>query len=163
MTMTLHDVMQALAGIGSSKISEFLNVCAKIESMTDPKRVDAKGKVRHVSQLVLVDDTDARLEVSVWDAAYDMVQHIPVGEGLTLIGCTATRELEGTKVILWDGAFVRRGGSRAEEMTEFQTDGQTFSLLTASFSSGPLLAPDAEGFPTCAAALADAPHLETER
>ena len=42
-------------------------------------------------------------------------------------------------------------------------DGQTFDLLTAEFSAGPMLAPESEAFPTSIAALADAPVLEQPR
>ena len=60
----------------------------------------------------------------MWDAAYDMDQDIPVGEGLTLIGCTAARELEVTKVNLWDRAFVLRRG-QASRGDDRVPDGRT--------------------------------------
>ena len=43
--------------------------------------MEIKGKTRRVSTLMLVDDTGARLEVSVWDAAHSLVKDIPLGEG----------------------------------------------------------------------------------
>ena len=95
--------------------------------------------------------------------AWRSLKDIPLGEGFTLIGCGATQEAQGAKVNLWDSAFVLRGGRRSDELTQFQANGQTFDLLTAEFSAGPMLAPDSEAFPTSVAALADAPVLEQPR
>jgi hypothetical protein len=122
--------------------------------------VTKAGRTLLVATLELVDDTDGKIEVNVWDEAFAFVKGIPIGEGVTFIGCTATREKGdvAVKVSLWDSAHVIRGGDRAQSLTSLQTEGKNFRLLTAGFTpSTPLLADDAEAYPTCAAALSEAP------
>ena len=67
---------------------------------------------------------------------------------------------------MWDGAHVLQGGAKVQSLTDLATDGTGMRRLTAVFTpgqKGPLLPPDAEGLPTCAAALANAPKLQTDQ
>ena len=92
----------------------------------------------------------------------------PIGHGISIIGCAATRDenAAGTKLNMWDGAHVLQGGAKVQSLTGLATDGTGMRRLTAVFTpgqKGPLLPPDAEGLPTCAAALANAPKLQTDQ
>lgn len=174
--LTLQEVMKALdsmswtgshaAASGTAvKSTQLMNVCGKILSFEPEKSIIGGGQQRKVAALFLVDDTNATVEIHVWDAAITAVRDIPVGHGVTIIGCTATRGggEAPTKLNMWDSAYVLRGGPKAQSLTSLELDGSGGERLTATFtpgaSQGPLLPPDAEGFPTCAASLACAPVL----
>jgi len=173
--MDLSQVMEVLAEVrfdkptpgpasGSLKPgTRYLDVCGKILDLSSQKRLAVAGRNRVVANLELVDDSGAKIEVSVWDAAYKLLAHIPVGEGVTLIGCTATREATATgaaiKLNLWGSAHVLRGGPRAQSLTSMTANQPSaYPTLTATFSpSPPSISVDAEAYPTCAEALAEAP------
>ena len=177
--LSLQDVMQTLntmrwtgtAGPASGspgRTTQLMNLCGKIVKFDDPKKVQVAGKTRTVSSLELVDETQAAVEIHVWDDALAMVGNIPIGRGISIIGCAATRDenAAGTKLNMWDGAHVLQGGAKVQSLTDLATDGTGMRRLTAVFTpgqKGPLLSPDAEGLPTCAAALANAPKLQTDQ
>ena len=105
---------------GSAKLgAQCLDVCGKILSLTGQKPTEKRGKRYMVANMELVDDLEGKVEVNVWDNAYKLVKDIPLGEGVTLIGCTATKDPSdnATKLNLWDSAHVLSGGTRAQSLT----------------------------------------------
>ena len=140
--------------------SRALDVCGKILSLSEQQDRMAKGKQLLVADMKIVDDSNAGVVIAVWENAYDLVASIPIGEGVTLIGCMATQDpLAGFKLSLWESAHVIRGGDRAQSLTSMSaTRGdEDFPTLTATFA--PTHTPitvEGEAFPSCAAALAEA-------
>ncbi len=156
-------------GAASQNIeTQLLNMCGKIVSMSAQKSVTKGGRTNTVANLELLDDSGGEIEIAVWNDAYDFVKDIPCGEGVTFVGCTATREAAdgSVKVNLSDSAYVLRGGPRADALTQMTTlgDDPTLTLPTATFTpSLQALPDDAEAYPTCAAALAAAPCSLTQQ
>ena len=93
-----------------------MTLCGKIVRVDNPKRVQVAGKTRTVTVLELVDETQASVEVQVWDDAYAMMKDIPTGRGISIIGCTTTREATGTKLNMWDSAHVLQGGKNKSRL-----------------------------------------------
>jgi len=174
--LSLTDVMKALDAMSwngtqsavsdtGGRSSQLMNLCGKILSLGSSKTVTVSGKQRTVASLVLVEESQATVEIQVWDKAITLLSDIPLGHGVTIVGCTATRDvlLGAPKLNMWDSAFVLKGGPKVQTLTNARLDGAGGSRLTATFvpgaNQGPLLPPGAEGFPTCAASLACAPVL----
>jgi hypothetical protein len=140
-----------------SKESKVFDLCGKKLKLTDPKTVDKNGKRFTVSELECV-DASGKIKVSVWGTAYAAVGKIPNGEGITLVGVTATRENGEVKLNLWPSAHVLRGGDPAQSLTSLDASSlQQVVLLTATFvpSHAPIDV-DKDAHPACAAALAAA-------
>jgi hypothetical protein len=119
--------------------------------------VDKNGKRFTVSELECV-DASGKITVSVWGRAYAAVEKIPNGEGVTLVGVTATRENGEVKLNLWPSAHVLRGEDPAQSLTSLDVSSlQQVVLLTATFvpSHAPIDV-DKDAHPACAAALAAA-------
>ena len=145
---------------GSTKpATRCLDACGKIKSLSGQKQVSKGGKNLMVANMELVDDTLTLVEVNVWDSAYSFVKSLPLGEGVTFVGLTATKEPgdNAVKLNLWDSAHVLRGGPRAQSLTSLSMDGENFNTLTAIFSpSAPSINVDGEAISTCVAAFAAA-------
>jgi hypothetical protein len=145
---------------GSTKpATRCLDVCGKIKSLSAQKPVSKGGKNFMVGNMELVDNTGSLVEVNVWDSTHSFVKDIPLGEGVTFVGLTATKDPGDTavKLNLWDSAHVLRGGPRAQSLTSLSMDGQNFNTLTAIFSpSAPSINVDGEAHSTCVAAFAAA-------
>jgi hypothetical protein len=123
------------------------------------------GKTRQVASLEIADGTQTLVEIAVWDNAYGLLENIPVGEGITIIGLTATKEgsgLNSTKLNMWDSAHVLQGGDTAQSLTSLGLDAKSCSRITPVFT-GPLLPLDSEALPTCAVALANAPKSAADK
>jgi len=105
------------------------------------------------------------VELSAWDQAYDQVGPSSLGQGITIVGCSAQREGEQVKLSLWDSAHVLKGGPIAQSLTRWDhSQGAERKRLTAVFApSGSLLPAESCAVPTCAAALANAAKLTSER
>ncbi len=108
----------------------------------------------------IVDDSNAGVAIAVWEDACDLLASIPIGEGIALIGCIATKEpLGGFKLNLWSSAHVLCGGDCAPSLTSMSATAgdEAFPALTATFvpTQTPITV-EGEAFPTCAAALAEA-------
>ena len=124
-----------------------------------------------MAELVLVDDGNHSFRISVWDDAYDLLTNIRKGEGISLIGCSATRNPKegGVKVNLWhNNVHVIRGGDRADSLTQMSaTSAAEFTTATATFT--PKTAPidvSGEALHSCAAALAEVDpqmHILTDK
>jgi len=119
------------------------------------------GRMRRVSAMELVDEEGSVLELSAWDEARDQIEPLTVGQGITVVGCSAQRDGDQVKLSLWENAHVLKGGPIAQSLTRWDPQGIERKKLTAVLS-GPLLPSDSIGLPTCPAALANAPWLETE-
>jgi hypothetical protein len=173
--MNLQDVTSALAQMHwktpktqtNGRCNHLLNICGKISHMGEPKSVTAAGKKRNVVALELVDETQNKVEIKVWDEACKFRKDIPVGEGVTLIRCTATREgnIDATKINMWDSVRVLPGGVRAQFPTSLSLDRNDCQALTAKFTpaSQSLPSMDTPGLPLCAAALTDVPALSDDK
>ena len=129
----------------------------KIELSTQ-KSVRKAGKEFQVAELNLIDNSGGQIKVSVWDRAYDTVEAIPYGEGMTCIGCTATREGDQVKLNVWPSGHVLRGGARAQSLTSLDASKLETTLLTATFApTHTSISTDGqEAHPTCASALREA-------
>ena len=160
---------QALLGYGSSaqgRPTQLLNMIGKVKTVTVPKGLTLGGKQRNVSSLELVDQTGALVELSVWDDANDLLRGLKVGDGVTIIGASTQRDSStgDVRMSLWESAHVVQGSPLAQTLSRWDVSGQKLTKLTSTFTaSGPLIPVDSEGIPTCAAALANAPKLESER
>mgnify|MGYP000028518462 FL=1 len=144
---------------GSAKPqSKVLDFCGKKIALTPPKLVEKGGKRFMVSQMELVDHTGGQIKVSVWDKAYDVLQLIPDGEGITCVGSSATREGSEVKLNLWPSAHVLRGGTPAQSLTSLDASTLQVKLLTATFvpTHASIDVVDKDAHPSCAAALAEA-------
>ena len=96
------------------------------------------------------------------------MKDIPLHSGVTLIGCTASRESSGDmfKLNLRDSSHVFRGGARTEDLSSLDVEGTQLSILIACYtaSSSAMLVPDdAEALPTCAAAVAAVPTVYAQQ
>lgn len=129
------------------------------------KKVETGGKTFHVAQMDIVDDTGGKIEMSVWDKAYDVVKQIPDGEGFTCIGCTATRDNKEVELNLWSSAHVHRGGVQAQSLTSLDESTLEVEVLTAKFvpTIAAIDVESTEAHPSCAAALAEAVGCSDEK
>ena len=65
---------------------------------------------------------------------------------------------------MWDATHVPQGGPSVQTLPRWTPEAESLAKLTNyCTASGPLLPTDSEGFPTCAAALANAPKLNGDR
>ena len=106
------------------------------------------------------------MEVHVWDGAHEHITDVEEGAGITIIGCAAQRDPDGVhmRLNMWDAAHVLQEGPIAETLSQWTPTDEKYSKLTKEFTpSGPLVPAHSEGFPTCAAALANAPQLNEDR
>ena len=155
---------QTLSGTGRS--SQLLNLTGKIQTMAQQKQITVGGRTRKVSSMELADQEGSVVEIHVWDDAYEQVKNLRIGDGITIVGCSAQREADGqqVKLNLWDSAHVLQGGPIAQALSRWDPQHMNLTKLTAVFApSGPLLPVVSESLPTCAAALANAPKLQEER
>ena len=144
---------------GSAKLpTKTMDFIGKFMSLSEQKEVDKGGKKHKVAQAEFVDKTGGQISVSVWNAAYKLLQPLSVGVGVAIIGCTATKLKDEVKLNIWPDAHVSTEGEQAQSLTSLDTTGLVTETLTATFNPGQDLAPLAEGeaHPTCAKALADA-------
>ena len=119
------------------EISSEDSVCGKVVSVGDGKDAKTKdGKDIKVADMTLADDSGAKFDVAVWeDPAIDKMAVIPQGAGVSLIGCTATRDAGdgGFKINVWKTVHVITGGDRADALTQMsQSEVQGCTSLTAS-------------------------------
>ena len=70
--------------------SQLINLAGKISSLSEQKTTDKAGNIRKVATLELIDGTNSLVEIAVWDKAYASLIDIPVGTGITIVGCSAT-------------------------------------------------------------------------
>jgi len=171
--LSLTQVMDRLKSIawqaaqtlsGPARQVQLLNVTGKVQSLLPLKQVTVAGRTRNVASVELVDQEGCVVELSVWDEAYNQVSPLSLGQGITIVGCSAQRDGEQVKLSLWEAAHVLTGGPIAQSLTRWDPQGAERKKLTAVFSaSGPLLPVESIAVPTCAAALANAPKLTSER
>ena len=165
--LTLTQVLDRLRKVswsGSGRTSQLLNVTGKIKSMSDNKQITIGGRARHVSNLELVDREGSIVEISVWDTAVEQVVHCEIGDGITIVGCSAQRDRDQQiKLSLWDSGHVLIGGPVAQALSSWDPQNISCTKLTAVFTpSGPLLPASSIAVPTCAAALANLPSMRDE-
>ncbi len=147
--------------------TQLLNLRGKVRSFAPTKTVSVAGRQREVSSLELVDGTHSLVEVHVWGEANRLVQEVNVGDGITIVGCSAQLDPTTSKVKLnlWESGHVLLGGPMPETLSDLDMgQEEEFTKLTATYTpSGPLLSEASPGFPTCAAALANVPRLQGDR
>ena len=82
---------------GDSKMPALtLDVCGKFHELTEQKETTAKSQQKlSVAELVLLDDSESRFHIAVWGDAYNLLTDIQQGEGISLVGCNATRDPKG--------------------------------------------------------------------
>ena len=146
-------------GSGSAKLpTKTMDFIGKFIGISEQKDIEKGGKSHKVAAAEFVDTTGGKIVVSVWNAAYKLLQPLPVGVGVAIIGCNATKERDEVKLNIWPATHVSTDGEQAQSLTSLDTTGLATETLTATFTPGQDLAPLAEGeaHPTCAKALADA-------
>ena len=173
--MTLRQVLEHLQKMswaqtqtlsGGGRQPKLLNLTGKVQTLSEPKTVMGAGRQRKVSAMELVDQEGSVVEVHVWDEAHEHIKSVTVGEGITIIGCSAQRDPDGqhVKLNMWDAAHVLQGGPIVQTLSRWTSPDESLTKLTRDFTaSRPLIPTDSEGFPTCAAALANAPQLSEDR
>ena len=87
---------QTLSGTGRS--SQLLNLIGKIQTMAQQKQITVGGRTRKVSSMELADQDGSVVEIHVWDDAYEQVKNLRIGDGITIVGCSAQREADGQQV-----------------------------------------------------------------
>jgi len=102
---------------GSSRQAQLLNVTGKVQTLGPQKQVISAGRARKVAGVELVDEKGSVVGLSIWDEAYDQVSSLSLGQGITIVGCSAQRDGEEIKLSLWDNAHVLTGGPIAESLT----------------------------------------------
>ena len=139
-------------------------VCGKVISLDEGKDAKTKdGKAIRVADMTLVDDSGASFSVAVWeDAGIDKMSTVRKGEGISLIGCTATKDSTSGefRINVWKNVHVISGGSRAEQLTRMSSEQvDQCQTLTASSSGAPpsLDLSGKEVVPVTATALASFP------
>ena len=67
----------------------------------------------------LADQDGSVVEIHVWDDAYEQINNVGIGDGITIVGCSAQWEADGqqVKLNLWDSAHVLRGGPIAQALS----------------------------------------------
>jgi len=104
---------------GSARQVQLLNVTGKVQSLGPLKQVMVVGRTRNVAGVELVDEEGSVVELSIWDEAYDQVSSLSLGQGITIVGCSAQRDGEEVKLSLWGNAHVLTGGPIAESLTRW--------------------------------------------
>ena len=84
---------QTLSGTGRS--SQLLNLTGKIQTMAQQKQINVGGRTRKVSSMESADQEGSVVEIHVWDDAYEQVKNLTIGDGITIVGCSAQREADG--------------------------------------------------------------------
>ena len=164
--MTLKQVLARAQTLLGPDGKLLFNLTGKVQSMSDPKTVTKAGRQRKVSTIELIDQEQSVVEISLWDDAHDDMISVSVGEGITIVGCSAQRDPEGAhvKLNLWEGAHVLLGGPLEQALSQWTPPDESIVKLTTEFAANrPLVDPDSESLPTCAAALANAPRLSGDR
>ena len=167
--LRVHLEMKGIMGIlrkrgflessGSARLpTKTLDFVGKYMSISEQKVIEKGGKSNKVATAEFVDTSGGKVNVSVWNEAYKLLQPLPVGVGVAIIGCNATMEKNEVKFNIWPAAHVSTDGEQAQSLTSLDTTGMATETLTATFTPGLDLAPLAEGeaHPTCAKALTDA-------
>ena len=146
-------------GSGSAKLpTKTFDFIAKYMCISEQRPVEKGGKSNKVATAEFVDASGGKIEVSVWNEAYKLLQPLPTGLGVAIIGCNATKEKDEVKLNIWPAAHVTNAGEQAQSLTSLDATGLVTETLTATFTPGQdleLLA-SGEAHPTCAKALADA-------
>ena len=165
--MSLTEVLERLRSTAAQptvagRQAQLLNVTGKVQTLGPQKQVTVAGRTRTVSAMELIDEEGSVVELSAWDEAHDQISALRVGQGITVVGCSAQLHGDEVKLSLWENAHVLGRGPVAQSLTRWDPQGVERKKLTAVLS-GPLLSGDSISLPTCAAALANAPWLATER
>ena len=76
--------------------------------MAQQKQITVGGRTGKVSSMELAAQDGSVVEIHVWDDAYEQVKNLRIGDGITIVGCSAQREADGqhVKLNLWDSAHV---------------------------------------------------------
>ena len=130
----------------------------KFISISEQKDIVKNGNSMKVAAAEFVDASGGKIVVSVWNEAFKRLKPIPVGAGVAILGCSATKENADVKLNIWPGAHVSTAGEQAQSLTSLDTNGLAMDTLTATFTPGQGLAllVEGEACPTCAKALSDA-------
>ena len=146
-------------GSGSAKLpTKAVDFIGKYMGMSEQRVAEKAGRANKVATAEFVDTSGGKIDVSVWNEAYKLLQPLTVGSGVAIVGCNATKEKDEVKLNIWPGAHVSTDGEQAQSLTSLDTTGLATATLTATFSPGQDLASLAAGeaHPTCAKALTDA-------
>ena len=157
--LDIRGIMQALQRAGSAtRSSKTFDFCGKLVALTDQKIVTKNNVDLKVSEATFLDGGGGRVSVSVWQGAHLSLARAQVGDGIAVVGCTATVENGEVKLSIWPTAHVCTEGAQAAQLKSMDASAVDAQTLTATFSPGANLAElVAEGaLPTCAVALAEA-------
>ena len=147
--MTLTQVLERLNQVswlqtqnlsGTGRSSQLLNLTGKILTMPQQKQITVAGRTRKVSSMELADQDGSVVEIHVWDDACEQVKNLRIGDGITIVGCSAQREADGqhVKLNLWDSAHVLQGVPIAQALSRWDPQHMNLTRITAGFApSGP--------------------------
>ena len=148
---------QSRQSLASGPATKVIDLSCKIRKREpgEGKPVTKKGNNRRVLNIDVVDDSGALVELAVWD---DAIARVPnVNDGCCIVGCTATKEGDGTKINVWDSALWITTGARAEALKAMpmNDDASSFTTLTSAFSgTGEPVDVSGTATPTCVVRLA---------
>jgi hypothetical protein len=117
---------------GTAKLpTKAFDFFGKFRGLSQPKKIDNIEKYRRVSEAEFVDGSGGLIKVSVWDDAYQLVEKLKEGDGVAVIGCTATKDNAEVKLNIWPGAHTSTDGQQAQSLTSLDTSSIDMQLLTA--------------------------------
>ena len=149
-----------LKNIQAPQKSRAVDVVAKLLEISEPRDRVANGVQTKVRDIVLGDDSKTQdkytnCTLSAWGTACDLFHGIDEGQGVTLLGCTASLDDKGDIRMSFNPRNARLpcGGPRAEELTVWNCDRAGCETVTASRGTGPIKV-DGPAVFTCAVAMA---------
>ena len=127
---------------GSAKLpTKTFDFIGKYIGMSQQRGAEKGGRVNKVATAEFVDASGGKIDVSVWNDAYQLLQPLTVGSGVAILGCNATKEKDEVKLNIWPGAHVTTDGDQAQSLTSFDPTGLATETLTATFSPGKIWHP----------------------
>ena len=136
-----------------------IHFVGKLTDLTPMRKVPTeKGEELMVADDEFVDQQGGKVKVGFWNVAIKQLQAVPLGAGVAIIGCSATKENKEIKLNIWPSAIMITDGDHVQSLPNLDTTGMQTEILRATFTPGADLGPLVEqpATPTCAKALADA-------
>ena len=160
--VALKSIKASAPGNASKKSSgRAVDVVAKVLEMSEDRNRVASGVQTKVRDIVLADDSqtqgsNTKCSLSAWGASCALFASVVPGDGITLLGCTASLDDRGHIRINMNSRNARliRGGSRADQLTAWNCDAEACETVTSPWQSRERIQVDGLAVFTCASAMA---------
>ena len=138
-----------------------VDVVAKVLEMSETRSRVTNGVQTTVKDIVLADDSQSegsntKCSMSVWGAACTLFAQVQPGDGVTLLGCTASLDDLGHIRISMNSrnSKVLLGGPRADQLKAWNCNAETCETVTSPWPSRERIQVDGPAVFTCASAMA---------